>query len=312
MKAGDRVWVAGADTLIGAAIVRALRRAGWEPLAEPAGLDLTASAAVDTFFTAARPEYVFVAGGKSGGIRANQKHPATLMLDNLLLAANVISAAHRHGAHKLLYLASSCTYPRLAAQPMQPAALLTGPLEPTNEAYAVAKLAGLKLCQAYAQEHGAPFITAIPANPFGPGDDYDLEDAHVIGALLHRMHLAHQAGAPEVEIWGTGKPQREFIYADDLADACLFVMQRYAEVEPINLGAGQAYSIAELAEQVRAVVGYSGALRFNPAKPDGMPIKVLDSGPLRDLGWQPRTPFPAALVATYADFLKTTGAKIHD
>jgi len=301
----DRVYVAGGDTLIGAAILRQLRQQGYANVIDASHEpDLTDAAAVEAFFAQVRPEFVFVAAGRSGGIEANRSYPATLMLDNLLVESHLIDNAYRHHVKKLLYLASSCCYPKHAPQPMRVESLLTGSLEPTNEAYAVAKIAGIKLCQAYRQQHGANFIVGIPANAFGPGDDFGLEDAHVIAALMRKMHEARDRHAPFVEIWGTGAPRREFIFADDLADACIFVMKRYDGAEPINLGGGVDGSIAELALHIKEVVGYTGELRFDPDKPDGMPLKVLDSSVLRSMGWKPREPFLEALSLTYAGFVR--------
>ena len=304
MKRKARVLVAGEDTLIGAALVRRLcadRRVTVH--VEP---ELTNDFEVNKFFELDRPDYVYFAAGKSGGIRENERHPATLMLHNLLVQTNVIRAAAEHGVTKLLYLASSCSYPKHAPQPMEVDALLTGPLEPTNEAYAVAKIAGIKLCQAYAREHGAKFIQAIPANAFGMEDDFSPDAGHVIPALIAKMHAAKLAGEPFVEIWGTGTPRREFLFADDLADACLFVMREYDDThQPINLGGGPVLSIAETAEAIRTAVGYTGELRFNPDQPDGMPLKGLDSRPLRAMGWQPLTPFTDALAQTYDAYVRS-------
>lgn len=303
MEKGSKVYVAGGETLIGAALLRQLETQGYTHLVgqgeEP---ELTEGAAVGEFFERTRPEYVLVAGGKSGGIHANQECPAELMLDNLLGECYVIEHAYRSGVKKLVYLASSCSYPRHCPQPMQPQALLTGPLEPTNEAYAVAKIAGIKLCEAYRRQYGVNFVSAIPANAFGPGDDFRPEDSHVIAALIRRMHEAKEFGQDSVVIWGTGNPRREFIYADDLADACIFVIDRYDDTEPINLGGGLDLSIRELALMIREIVGYGGQLHFDSSKPDGMPCKILDSGKLLAMGWRPRTPFRAALTATYEWF----------
>jgi GDP-L-fucose synthase len=303
MKRKARVLVAGEDTLIGAALVRRLcsdRRVAVHE--EP---ELTNEFEVGRFFELNRPDYVYLVAGKSGGIRENQRHPATLMLDNLLVQTNVIRAAAEFGVRKLLYLGSSCSYPKHTAQPMDVDALLTGPLEPTNEAYAVAKIAGLKLCQAYAREHGANFIQAIPANTFGIEDDFSPEGGHVIPALIAKMHAAKLSNEPFVEIWGTGTPQREFLFADDLADACQFVMRKYDDAHtPINLGGGPVLTIAETAAAIRTAVGFAGELRFNPDQPDGMPLKGLDSRPLQSLGWQPRTPFSDALALTYDAYVR--------
>jgi GDP-L-fucose synthase len=307
MEKQAKVYVAGGETLIGAAILRQLERQGYvnivgRPGEEP---DLTDATKVDAFFARTAPDYVFLAAGRSGGIGANQKYPAELMLDNLLVECHVIHSAYRHGVKKLLYLASSCCYPKHCPQPMSVESLLTGPLEPTNEAYAVAKIAGIKLCQAYRQQYGVNFIVGIPANVFGPGDDFSLEDSHVIAALIRKMHEAKVLGAESVEIWGTGTPRREFIFADDLADACIFAMREYNDAEPINLGGGTDLSIAELAELVKEVVGYRGKLRFDTSKPDGMPLKALDSNRLMAMGWRPATPFRIALTETLNAYLQT-------
>ncbi|HXG51079.1 MAG TPA: GDP-L-fucose synthase [candidate division Zixibacteria bacterium] len=302
----SKIYVAGGDTLVGASLLAELERRGYRRIVnrsvpEP---DLADPAETDEFFRTTLPELVFVAAGKSGGIEANRKYPASLMADNLLVATNVIRAAHRHGVRKLLYLASSCVYPRLCPQPMEVGSLMTGPLEPTNEAYAAAKLAGLILCRAYRVEHGVNFVTLIPANPFGPGDDFSLEGSHVIAALMRRMHAAKIRGESTVRVWGSGRPRREFIFARDLADACIFVMQRYEDDEPINVGVGSDLSIAELAELVRETVGYRGRLEFDPGQPDGMPAKLLDSSRLRAMGWRPQTPLKTALAETYEWFCK--------
>jgi GDP-L-fucose synthase len=305
-----KIYVAGTQTLIGSALVRELESRGYlrivgSPGEEP---DLTDAGQVDAFFTWSRPEYVFLTAGRSGGIEANQKYPAELILDNLLTECHVIHSAHRHGVKKLLYLASSCSYPRHCSQPMQEKELLSGPLEPTNEAYAVAKIAGIKLCQAYRQQYGANFICAIPANPFGRSDDFESDDSHVVPALFRKMHQAKTGGAPSIDIWGTGSARREFIFADDLADACLLLMDAYEDSQPINLGAGIALSIKELAELVKEVVGFRGQLCFDTTKPDGMPVKVLDSSKLLGMGWQPKYDFKSSLEATYQSFLEKKNA----
>jgi len=304
MDKAARIYIAGAHTLVGRALHRRLARQGYAAVIH--GDDegaLTDAAAVDAFFARTAPSHVFVVGGRSGGIRANQKYPADLMLNNLLMACHVLHGAYRHGVTKLLYLASSCVYPKHSPQPMRVDALLTGPLEETSEAYAVAKLAGIKLCQAYRQQCGANFVSGIPADAFGPGDDFSFEDSHVVAALMRKMHEAKTAGAESVEIWGTGTPRREFIFTEDLADACIHVMRAYNEPHPINLGGGSEFSIGELAELVKEIVGYPGALRFDTSKPDGMPSKVLDWSVLRDLGWRPRVSVRSALSQTYAWFL---------
>jgi GDP-L-fucose synthase len=264
---------------------------------------LTVAGQVEDFFAEARPEYVFLVAGKSGGIQRNREHPAELMLDNLLVAAHVVDQAYCHGVTKLLYLASSCSYPRQAPQPLRVESLLTGLLEPSSAAYALAKLAGWQLCEAYRQQYGARFLTAFPASAFGPQDDFHVDSGHVIPALLHRAHQAKLRHEPELPIWGSGTPRREFIYSRDLADACLFVMRHYDGPEPINLGSGVNLSIREIAEAVAEVVGFRGRLRFDPSKPEGAPLKGLDSGPLQALGWRPATDFRTALAETYDWFL---------
>jgi GDP-L-fucose synthase len=301
----SRIFVAGGESLAGAAILDLLRDSGYRNLvgAPPDEPDLTVAGQVEDFFSEARPEYVFLVGGKSGGIDRNRQSPAELILDNLLVAANVIHHAYSHGVAKLLYLASACCYPKHAPQPMRVESLMTGPLEPTNRAYATAKLAGWQLCEAYRQQYGAPFITALPANPFGPHDDFSLQGGHVIPALLRRAHEAERDAEPALTIWGTGTPRREFIFSRDLADACLFIMCHYDGPEPINLGGAGDLSIAEVAEAVAQVVGYHGWLRYESDKPDGMPFKGLDASPLAELGWRPSTDFRTALEETYSWFL---------
>ena len=305
MNRGARIYVAGGRTLLGAALLDRLRAGDHRNLVgvPPDEPDLTDEGQVEDFFGGTRPEYVFVAAGRSGGIQLNQARPADLMLDNLLTTAHVLRSAHAHGVTKLLYLASSCSYPRHAPQPLSVESLMTGVLEPTNAAYATAKLAGWQLCAAYRQQYGACFLTAIPANTFGPQDEFDPDGGHVIPALIRKMHVAKVRDEPEVSVWGTGTPRREFLYAPDLADACLFIMRHYDGPAPINLGGGETLSVAEVARAVAEVVGYGGRLRFDPARPDGMPLKALDSGPLRALGWRPSTDFRTALAETYSWFL---------
>jgi GDP-L-fucose synthase len=302
----SRIWVAAGSTLLGAALIDCLRAAGYrnlvgEPPDEP---DLTDAGQVETFFGESHPVYVFVTAGKSGGIALNQTRPAELMLDNLLVAAHVLDAAHRHGVRKLVYLASSCMYPRNAPQPLRVESLMSEVLEPTNAAYATAKLAGWQLCNAYRKQYGDRFITAIPANSFGPQDDFSLENGHVIASLMRRAHEAKCHSEPALTVWGTGTPRREFVYSRDLADACLFVMRHYNGEEPINLGGGTSLSIAEVAEAVVDVVGYRGRLCFDASKPDGMPLKMLDGSTLAGLGWKPATDFRSALTETYSWFVQ--------
>lgn len=307
MNSQATIFVAGADTLIGGAIVRQLRRQGCEHVVGTGtdAPDLTDAAAVENFFAKTKPSHVFVAAGKSGGISANQKHPADLMLNNLQVITHVIAAAHRHGVAKLLYLASSCVYPRECPQPMSVASLMAGPMEPTSGPYAMARMAGITLCQAYRRQHGAHFISSIPADVFGPGCKFNAEDSHVVPALMLKMHEAKKSGAGSVEVWGTGSPRREFIYADDVADACIFVMDEYDEAEPINLGGGTDLSIRDAAEAIRRVVGYAGELRFDASKPDGAPLKRLDSSRLLAMGWRPATTFENGLRATYQALLES-------
>ena len=306
MVGTSRIYVAGAGTAIGGALLQALGRGGYREIlgAPPREPDLLDAAAVDAFFCEARPEFVFLAGGPSGGIRANQKYPADLMRANLLAECHVIHAAHAHGAQKLLYLASSCCYPRLCPQPMRVEMLMTGPLEPTNAAYGTAKLAGIEMCRAYRRQHGANFVAAIPANSFGPGESLDPEDSHVVAALMTRLHEARVRGARDVEVWGTGAARREFIFLDDLADACVFLMEQYDGAEPINVGLGSDLSIRELAQTIAEVVGYSGELRFDTSQPDGMPLKRLDSSRLHAMGFRPAADLRSALDRTYRWFLE--------
>lgn len=306
MERNARILVAGGGTPIGTALCRALRRQGYAGLigGPEAAADLTEAAEVEALFNRTAPEYVFVTAVRSGGIRANQKYPAMLMRDNLLAASHVIDGARRHGVKKLLYLASSCVYPRHAPQPMHEGLLLTGPLEPTSEAYAVARITGIKLCQAYRRQYGMNCVSAIAADAFGPDDEFDPEDSHVIPALIRKMHEAKTRGAPAVEVWGSGTPRRDFLFADDAARACLLIMDRYEDPEPINIGSGTDRSVREIAELIRDVVGYAGELVFDADKPDGMPLKRLDGGKLRAMGWQPATPLRDALAATYRAFLE--------
>jgi len=305
MQRDSRIYVAGGETLIGAAVIRRLEHQGYAGLCNHRAeeFDLTSAQDVDAHFQRMRPEYVFFAAGRSGGIAANMRFPADLMRDNLLSSVHVINAAHRYGVRKLLYLASSCSYPKLCRQPMRVADLMSGTVEPTNEAYAVAKLAGIKLCQAYRRQYGDDFIVGIPANAFGPGDDFGLENSHVIAALIRKMHEAARREDDRVEIWGTGSARREFIFADDLAVACIHVMLHYSHEEPINLGGGPVLSIGELAGIIRRVVGFKGRLEFDPSKPDGMPMKALESSRLEGLGWRPQVDFDDALRITYQSYL---------
>ena len=295
------IFVAGSGTLLGSAIVRRLDAQRFEGLVGrgPGEPDLRSLPAVDEFFARHGPSTSSSAGAQAG-IGGNQRHPADLMIDNLRVATSVIPAASRHGTAKLVFLGSSCIYPKFASQPFEPGSLWTGPVEPTSAAYAVAKLAGMTLAAAYRQQHGSRFVTAIAADAYGPGDDFTEADSHVVAAVIRRIHHARATNAASVEIWGTGAPRREFIYVEDLADACLFVLAEYDGPEPINLGTGMTTSIAELTQHVREIAGYSGELRFDASRPDGTPFKGLDSSRLRALGWRPTSTLREGLERTYA------------
>ena len=310
MRAGARVFVAGSATLAGRALVNRLRQDAFEVVGvgddEP---DLHDASRVDWFFSDASPEFVFVAAGAQAGIAGNQHHPADLLLDNLRVATSIIPVAARHEA-SLLYLGSSCVYPKAAPQPFAIESLGTGPLEPTSAAYAQAKLAGMSLVSAYRRQRGSRFIAVIPADVYGPGDDFTPDGAHVAAALLRRIHEARESDAPSIEIWGSGKPRREFLYVDDLADACLFVMRHYSGDVPINIGTGTTTSIAELADLICDIVGYKGNRLFNTSRPDGMPLKGLDSSVLRDLGWRPKWSLRDGLERTYEWFKGVRGADL--
>jgi GDP-L-fucose synthase len=300
---GKRIYVAGHRGMVGSAIVRRLGQASCEVItAGRDQVDLERQEETEQFLAAARPEVVIVAAAKVGGIHANDAFPADFISDNLAIARNTIHASYKAGVKKLLFLGSSCIYPRLAQQPMREADLLTGPLEPTNQWYAVAKIAGIKLCQAYRRQYGADFISVMPTNLYGPGDNYHPDNSHVIAALIRRFHQARQDGAATVTVWGTGAPRREFLFVDDLADACAFVLERYSDDEHINIGCGDEVTIAELAGLVADVVGYRGELVYDTSRPDGMPRKLLDSSKLLGLGWRARTSLRAGLEQAYAAF----------
>jgi GDP-L-fucose synthase len=287
--AGKRVWVAGHRGMVGSALLRRLERENCEILTVSRHeCDLVRQEQVERWMRAARPQAVIVAAAKVGGILANDRYPAEFLYDNLMIEANVIHTAQQVGVEKLLFLGSSCIYPKLAPQPMSEDCLLTGPLEPTNQWYAIAKIAGIKLCQACRRQHGCDFISAMPTNLYGPGDNYDLMSSHVVPALIAKMHDARQSGAEEVEIWGTGRPRREFLHVDDLADACVHLLEVYSDEEHVNVGCGEDLTIAELAETVRRVVGFEGRLRYDTTRPDGTPRKLLDTSRLTALGWRPR------------------------
>ena len=296
-----KIWVAGHRGLVGSAIVRALQARGYERVVTrtSAELDLREQAAVRAFYAAERPEYVFVAAAKVGGILANDTYPAEFLYDNLMIEANVIHGAHAAGVKKLLFLGSTCIYPKLAPQPLREEYLLTGPLEPTNEWYAVAKIAGIKLCQAYRRQYGAHFIAAMPTNLYGPGDNFDPAGSHVLPALIRKFHEAKVAGAPEVVVWGSGAPRREFCHVDDCAEACLRLMEVYDEAEIVNIGVGEDLTIAELAALVARVVGYGGAIVYDLSRPDGTPRKLVDVSRIHALGWRARIPLEQGIRETY-------------
>ena len=298
------VFVAGHRGLVGSAVVRRLQVEGFTDVQTVGreALDLRDQSAVDTWFDAQRPHYVFLVAGTVGGIHANSTRPAEFLYDNLMIHGTVVQAAHRIGVEKLLYLGSSCIYPRLADQPITEEALLGGPLEPTNEGYALAKIAGIKLCETYRRQYGDDFISAMPTNLYGPGDNFDLEGGHVLPALMRRFHEAREAGLAEVVVWGTGDARREFLHVDDLADACLFLMDHYSEAGHVNVGTGVDLTIRELAETVRDLVYPGVDLAFDISRPDGMPRKVLDISRLTGLGWTASTGLTEGLASTYEWF----------
>lgn len=306
MDFNARIYVAGHRGLVGSAILRRLQQAGYARLLTRthAALDLREQAAVEAFFAAERPEYVFLAAAKVGGIHANDAYPAEFIHDNLAIQTHVIHAAWRHGAKKLLFLGSSCIYPRLAPQPISEDSLLTGPLEPTNEWYAIAKIAGLKQCQAYRRQYRFNAISLMPTNLYGPGDNFDLANSHVLPALIRKFHEARERGDPTVTVWGSGTPRREFLHVDDLADAALFLMRTYDDEAIVNVGVGEDLTISALAEWVREVVGYPGEIVYDASQPDGAPRKLLDVTRLHALGWRARIPLCEGIASAYAWFLE--------
>lgn len=302
--AGKRIFVAGHRGMVGSAVVRRLAGEGADLLTvNRADLDLKDQASVRKWFAANRPDAVILAAARVGGILANDSYPADFLYDNLMIEANVIEAAHTHGVAKLLFLGSSCIYPKFADQPIVESALLTGPLEPTNEWYAIAKIAGIKLCQAYRRQHGDDFISAMPTNLYGPGDNFDLNGSHVMPALIRKAHEAKVSGADSIEIWGTGTPRREFLHVDDLADGCVFLLRHYSGFEHVNLGSGTDIAIGELAELVCDVVGFAGRIRRDLTKPDGTPRKLMSGDRIAAMGWAPRIGLRDGIEQAYRAFL---------
>ncbi|HSD96200.1 MAG TPA: GDP-L-fucose synthase [Sulfuricaulis sp.] len=309
MKSDSKIYIAGHRGLVGSAITRRLHAGGYSNLLlrTHADLDLLDQRAVDQFFAHERPEYVFLAAAKVGGIHANNTYRADFIYQNLMMESNIIHASQQNGVNKLMFLGSSCIYPKHAPQPMKEEYLLTGLLEPTNEPYAIAKIAGIKMCDAYNRQYGTNFMSVMPTNLYGLGDNYDLQGSHVLPALIRKMHEAKMQNAKEVVVWGTGSPRREFLFSDDLADACVFLMERYnaADVgEFINIGVGKEITICEAAELIAEVVGFHGKLVFDTSKPDGTPRKLLDVSRLQALGWQAKTGFREGITRAYADFLQ--------
>ena len=301
---GKTVFVAGHRGMVGSALVRRLAREDVELLtAGRAEVDLRNQAAVFGWFAKARPQVVFLAAAKVGGIVANNTLRAEFIYDNIAIAANVIEAAHRNGAEKLMFLGSSCIYPKLAPQPLREDSMLTGPLEETNEPYAIAKIAGIKMVEAYRSQYGCDFINVMPTNLYGPGDNYHPEYSHVVAALIRRFHEAKLSGASDVLVWGTGTPRREFLYVDDMADACVHLMKTYSQPDLINIGSGEDVTIAEFARVVAKTIGYSGAISFDPSRPDGTPRKLLDVSRLAKMGWRARTPLAEGIKLAYQAYL---------
>jgi GDP-L-fucose synthase len=306
---GRRIYVAGHNGMVGSAIVRRLASENAEILvADRKTLDLTNQQATEHWLAKTKPDAIFLAAGLVGGIHANSSYPANFIADNLAIALNVIRAAHLADVKKLLVLGSSCVYPKMAHQPMTEDSLLTGPLEPTNEWYAVAKIAAIKLGQAYRKQHARDFISVMPSNLYGLNDNYHPENSHVPAALIRRFHEAKLADAPSVTIWGSGSPRREFLYVDDVADACVFVMKHYSKPEPLNIGTGEDITISRFAQLVADVVGYKGNLVYDTSRPDGPPQKLLDVSAIKQLGWSPKTPLREGLTRTYVDFVKSVAS----
>lgn len=306
MDKSVKIYVAGHRGLVGSAVVRKLHQLGYNNLVlrSHSDLDLTVQSAVDSFFASEKPQFVILAAAKVGGIHANNTYPADFISLNLQIQTNVITSAHRHGVNKLLFLGSSCIYPKFAPQPIPESALLTAPLEPTNEWYAIAKIAGIKTCEAYRIQHGFDAISAMPTNLYGPNDNFHPENSHVLPALMRRFHEAKVTGVEEVVVWGTGSPLREFLLVDDLADAVVFLMGNYSGLEHVNVGSGKEVSIKELAELVKEVVGFEGRIVWDSTKPDGTPRKLMDSSKLANLGWVAKVSLREGLVDTYKWYLE--------
>lgn len=306
MNLDSRIFVAGHNGMVGSAIARRLEQLGYKNIitADRRETDLKSQAETNRFFELAKPEYVFLAAAKVGGIHANQTYKASFIYDNLMIQSNVIEAARFHGTKKLLFLGSSCIYPKMCPQPIKEEYLMTGALEPTNDAYAIAKIAGIKLCQSYNEQYGTNFISAMPTNLYGPNDSYDLDNSHVLPAMIRKFHEAKLEGKDSVEIWGTGTPKREFLYVDDLADACVFLMNSYSGSEIVNIGTGQDVTIADLATAVSIAVGYEGGIHFNTGMPDGTPRKLMDVSKLERIGWKYKTSLKEGIEKTYKDYVK--------
>lgn len=309
MELTDKIFVAGHNGLVGSAIVRALKTAGYNNLVlrRSKELDLRNQAATREFFKTEKPKYVFLAAAKVGGIVANNTYRADFIYDNLMIVTNVVKAAYDHQTEKLLFLGSSCIYPKLAPQPLKEESLLTGPLEFTNEPYAIAKIAGIKLCESYYDQYGANFISAMPTNLYGLNDNYHPENSHVLPALIRKFHEARENGRNQVVIWGSGNPRREFLFADDLAEACLFLMNNYNGREFVNIGVGDDITIRELAELIAEVIGFDGELKFDTSKPDGTPRKLMDVSKMHAMGWKHKTSLKDGIKIAYQDFLKKEG-----
>ena len=299
-----KIYVAGHRGMVGSAIIRALNGAGFHNIIirTSSELDLRSQAQVQAFFETEKPDYVFLAAARVGGIMANSTYPADFIYDNLMIESNIINSAHLSKVKKLLFLGSTCIYPKMAPQPLKEEYLLSGPLEPTNEWYAVAKIAGIKLCQAYRQQHGDDFISAMPTNLYGPGDNFDLEKSHVVPAMIRKMHEAKENGDSSVPLWGSGTPLREFLHVDDLADALVFLMENYSGHEHVNVGVGKDLTIRELAETIQGVVGFEGELAFDASKPDGTPRKLVDTTMINTMGWEAKTALNDGLAASYKWF----------